>query len=160
MWIDYYTSSISYIVSGPAVKRDGISIFNYSQEFVYFYFNNLNILCIYKIQELPFWYSKKKKKHLHTSCPFPCSEWKTLFQLDVSTSHIAARVSMNALKALFSGRVISRNGDIPRPPLHCPDLTTCDLFFTTVGTLNQKCLRTIFCREPPNPSNNVYSGRD
>lgn len=65
MWIDYYTSSISYIVSGPAVKRDGISIFNYSQEFIYFYFNNLNILCIYKIQELPFWYSKKKKTLTH-----------------------------------------------------------------------------------------------
>ena len=47
-----------------------------------------------------------------------------LFQQDVATSH-TARMSMNAVNALFPNRVISRNGDIPCPP---PDLTPCDYF--------------------------------
>ena len=48
---------------------------------------------------------------------FPVNE-NTLFQQDGATSH-SARISMNAVNALFPGRVISRNGDITWPP-HSP----------------------------------------
>ena len=51
---------------------------------------------------------------------FPVNE-NTLFQQDGATSH-TARMSMNAVN-----RVVSRNGDIPWPPLS-PDLTPCDYF--------------------------------
>jgi hypothetical protein len=56
---------------------------------------------------------------------FPVNE-NTFFQQDGATSH-TARISMNAVNALFPGRVISRNGDIPWPP-HSPDLA-CDFFY-------------------------------
>ena len=45
---------------------------------------------------------------------FPVNE-NTLFQQDGATSH-TARMSMNAVNALFPNRVVSRNGDIPCPP--------------------------------------------
>ena len=45
---------------------------------------------------------------------FPVNE-NTLFQQDGATSH-TARMSMNAVNALFPNRVVSRNGDIPWPP--------------------------------------------
>ena len=44
---------------------------------------------------------------------FPVNENK-LFQQDGATSH-TARMSMNAVNALFPNRVISRNGDIACP---------------------------------------------
>lgn len=56
---------------------------------------------------------------------FPVNE-NTLFQQDGATSH-TARISMNAMSALFPGRVVSRNGDIAWPP-RSPDLTVCDFF--------------------------------
>ena len=46
---------------------------------------------------------------------FPVNE-NTLFQQDGATSH-TARMSMNAVNALFPNRVASRNGDMPWPPL-------------------------------------------
>jgi len=46
---------------------------------------------------------------------FPVNE-NTLFQQDKATRH-SARMSMNAVNALFPNRVVSRNGDIPCPPL-------------------------------------------
>jgi len=45
---------------------------------------------------------------------FPVTE-NTLFQQDGATSH-TARMSMNAVNALFPNRVVSRNGDIPWLP--------------------------------------------
>jgi len=45
---------------------------------------------------------------------FPVNE-NTLFQQDGATSH-TARMSMNAVNALFPNRVVSMNGDIPWPP--------------------------------------------
>jgi len=45
---------------------------------------------------------------------FPVNE-NMLFQQDGATSH-TARMSLNAVNALFLNRVISRNGDIPWPP--------------------------------------------
>ncbi|KAJ4431611.1 hypothetical protein ANN_20210 [Periplaneta americana] len=45
---------------------------------------------------------------------------------DGATSH-TARISMDAVNALFPGRVISRKGDIAWPP-RSPDLTVCDFF--------------------------------
>jgi len=45
---------------------------------------------------------------------FPVNE-NTLFQQDGATSH-TARMSMNAVNALFPNRVVSRNGDNPCPP--------------------------------------------
>ena len=56
---------------------------------------------------------------------FPVNE-DTLFKQDGATSH-TARMSMNALNALFPNRVVSRNGDIPWLP-RSPDLTSCDYF--------------------------------
>ena len=46
---------------------------------------------------------------------FPVNE-STLFQQDGATSH-TARMSMNAVNALFPNRVVSRNWDIPWPHL-------------------------------------------
>jgi hypothetical protein len=46
---------------------------------------------------------------------FPVNE-NMLFQQDGATSH-TARMSMNAVNALFPNQVVSRNGDIPCPPL-------------------------------------------
>ena len=45
---------------------------------------------------------------------FPVNE-NTLIQQDGATSH-TARMSINAVNALFLNRVVSRNGDIPCPP--------------------------------------------
>ena len=56
---------------------------------------------------------------------YPVNE-NTLFQQDGATSH-TARMSMNAVNALFPNRVVCRNGDIACPPLS-PDLTPCDYF--------------------------------
>ena len=56
---------------------------------------------------------------------FPVNE-NTSFQQDGATSH-TARMSMNAVNALFPNRVVSRNGDISWPP-RSPDLTPCDYF--------------------------------
>ncbi|KAJ4429308.1 hypothetical protein ANN_26312 [Periplaneta americana] len=50
----------------------------------------------------------------------------TLFQQDGATSH-TARISMDAVNALFPGRVISRKGDIAWPP-RSPDLMVCGFF--------------------------------
>jgi len=85
---------------------------------------------------------------------FPVNE-NTLFQQDGATSH-TARISMNAVNALFPGRVISRNGDIPWPP-RSPDLTACDFFFYG-DTSNQKCLRPIH-QELSKHSNNAFGTR-
>ena len=49
---------------------------------------------------------------------------------------------MNAVNALFLGRVISRNGDITWPP-RSPDLTACDFFLW--GYLKAK----VFEADPP-----------
>ena len=68
---------------------------------------------------------------------FPVNE-NTLFQQDGATSH-TARMSMNAVKALFPNRVVSRNGDIPWPP-RSPDLTPCDYFLW--GYLKTKVFET------------------
>jgi len=68
---------------------------------------------------------------------FPVNE-NTLFQQDGATSH-TARMSMNAVNALFPNRVISRKGDIPWPP-HSPDLTPCDYFLW--GYLKSKVFET------------------
>lgn len=51
---------------------------------------------------------------------------KMWFQQDGATAH-TARISMQALRSLFPGRLISRNGDLPWPP-RSPDLTVCDFF--------------------------------
>lgn len=48
------------------------------------------------------------------------------FQQDGATPH-TARVSMQVLRRMFPGRLISRFGDIPWPP-RSPDLSTCDFF--------------------------------
>ena len=66
---------------------------------------------------------------------------QTLFQQDGATSH-TARISIDAVNALFPGRVISRNGDIPWPP-RSPDLTACDYFLW--GYLKTK----VFQSDPP-----------
>ena len=68
---------------------------------------------------------------------FPVNE-NTLFQQDGATSH-TARMSMNAVKALFPNRVVSRNGDITWPP-RSPDLTPCDYFLC--GYLKTKVFET------------------
>ena len=60
-----------------------------------------------------------------------------LFQQDGAKSH-TARMSMNAVNALFPNRVVSRNGDIPWP--HSPDLTPCDYFLW--GYLKTKVFET------------------
>lgn len=65
----------------------------------------------------------------------------SMFQQDGATSH-TARVAMNAVKALFPGGVISRNGDIPWPP-RSPDLTACDFFLW--GYLKTR----VFQNDPP-----------
>jgi len=59
---------------------------------------------------------------------FPVTE-KMLLQQDEATSN-TARMSMNAVNALFPNRVVSRNGDIPCPPL--PRLNPLRLFFLGV----------------------------
>ena len=56
---------------------------------------------------------------------FPLNE-NTLFQQEGAISH-TARMSMKAVNALFPNRVVSRNGDIPCPPL--PRLNPLRLFF-------------------------------
>jgi len=56
---------------------------------------------------------------------FPVNE-NTLFLQDGATSH-TARMSMNAVNALFPNRVVSRNGDIRWPPL-LPRLNPLRLF--------------------------------
>jgi transposase len=48
------------------------------------------------------------------------------FQQDGATPH-TARVSMDVVRRMFPGRVISRFGDIPWPP-RSPDLSSCDFF--------------------------------
>jgi len=48
------------------------------------------------------------------------------FQQDGATPH-TARLSMDVVRRMFPGRVISRFGDIPWPT-RSPDLTTCDFF--------------------------------
>jgi hypothetical protein len=52
-----------------------------------------------------------------------------LFQQDAATSH-TARMSMNAVNALFPNWAVSRNGDIPWLPL--PRLNPLQLFFLGV----------------------------
>jgi len=56
---------------------------------------------------------------------FPVNE-DTLFQQGGATSH-TVRISMDARNDLFSGHVISRNGNIPWLP-RPPNLTACDFF--------------------------------
>jgi hypothetical protein len=46
--------------------------------------------------------------------------------ISVAMEH-TARVSMNVVRRMFPGRVISRFGDIPWPP-RSPDLSSCDFF--------------------------------
>lgn len=48
------------------------------------------------------------------------------FQQDGATAH-TARILMQAVRALFPGHLISRNGDVHWPPLSS-DLTVCDFF--------------------------------
>ncbi|CAB0019743.1 unnamed protein product, partial [Nesidiocoris tenuis] len=48
------------------------------------------------------------------------------FQQDGATTH-TARISLNFLRRIFPGRVISRHGDVPWPP-RSPDLTPSDFF--------------------------------
>jgi len=48
-------------------------------------------------------------------------------------------MSMNAVKALFQNRVVSRNGYIPWPP-RSPDITLCDYFLW--GYLKTKVFET------------------
>jgi len=67
---------------------------------------------------------------------FPVNE-NVLFQQDGATSH-TARMSMNAVNALFPNRAVSRNGDIPWPP--SPDLTPCNYFLW--GYLKTKVFET------------------
>jgi len=57
---------------------------------------------------------------------FPVNE-NTLFQQDGATSH-TARMSMNAVNALFPNRVVSGNSDIAWPPPRSHNLTPCDYF--------------------------------
>jgi len=57
------------------------------------------------------------------------------FQQDGATPH-TTRLSMDVVRRMFPGRVISRFGDIPWPP-RSPDLTTCDFF---VGIPQITCL--------------------
>ena len=68
---------------------------------------------------------------------FPVKE-NPLFQHDGATSH-TARMSMNAVNALFPNRFVSRNGDIPWAP-RSPDLTPCDYFLS--GYLKTKLFET------------------
>jgi len=67
---------------------------------------------------------------------FPVNE--NTFQQDGATSH-TARMSMNAVNALFLNRVVSRNGDIPRTP-RSPDLTPC--YYFLCGYLKTKVSET------------------
>jgi hypothetical protein len=57
---------------------------------------------------------------------FPQVNEASWFQHDGAMSH-TARVSMDAVRLLFHNHIISRNGDIPRPP-RSPDLSACDVF--------------------------------
>jgi hypothetical protein len=50
----------------------------------------------------------------------------TWFQQDGATAH-TARVTMNCLKQMFPGRLISLRGDVTWPP-RSPDLAPCDFF--------------------------------
>ena len=63
----------------------------------------------------------------------------TLFQQDGATSH-TARMSMNAVNALFPNRVVSRNGDIPWPTPPLPRLNPLRLF--SLGVLKTKVFET------------------
>lgn len=64
------------------------------------------------------------------------------FQQDGATSH-SARLSMDSVRRLFPGRVISKHGDIEWPP-RSPDLTACDYFLW--GYLKSK----VFVDKPRN----------
>ena len=68
---------------------------------------------------------------------FPVNE-NTLFQQGGATSH-TARMSVNAVNALFPKRVVSRNGDNPWPS-RSPDLTLWDYFLW--GYLKTKVFET------------------
>mgnify|MGYP003623301927 CR=1 FL=1 len=59
------------------------------------------------------------------------------FQQDGATAH-TARISMNALRRLFPGHLISRLGDVPWPP-RSPDLSMCDFFLW--GFLKERVYR-------------------
>lgn len=61
------------------------------------------------------------------------------FQQDGATAH-TARISMQAVRVLFPGRLISRNGDVHWPP-RSPDLTVCDFFLW--GYLKARVYRNI-----------------
>jgi hypothetical protein len=56
------------------------------------------------------------------------------FQQDGATSH-TARISMQTVREMFPGRVISRNGDVAWPP-RSPDLSPRDYFL--LGYLKHK----------------------
>jgi hypothetical protein len=60
------------------------------------------------------------------------------FQQDGATAY-TAEVSMTVLRNLFPGRLISRFGDVPRPP-RSPDLTAPDFFLW--GYLKHKVFET------------------
>lgn len=53
----------------------------------------------------------------------PMNVW---FQQDGATAH-AANASMNVVRNMFPGKLISRFGDVPWPP-RSPDLSICDFF--------------------------------
>ncbi|KAJ4425770.1 hypothetical protein ANN_27393 [Periplaneta americana] len=83
------------------------------------------IVTYYKLQLIDFNGHEKLSMPKRTFTPqlarFPVNE-NTLFQQDGATSH-TARISMDAVNALFPGRVISRKRDIAWPP-RSPDFTT------------------------------------
>jgi len=62
---------------------------------------------------------QKKRQRLHNM-------QNVYFQQDGATPH-TARLSIDVLRRMFPGRVISRFGDTPWPP-RSPNLTTCDFF--------------------------------
>jgi hypothetical protein len=66
-----------------------------------------------------FLHSQMKRQRLHNM-------QNVYFQQDGATPHIAI-LSMDVVRRMFPGRVISRSGDIPWPP-RCPDLTACGFF--------------------------------
>jgi hypothetical protein len=66
------------------------------------------------------------------------------FQQDGATPH-TAHGSMDVVRRMFPGRVISRFGDIPWPPIS-QDLSTCNFFF--VGISQVTCL----CSQSPHIS--------
>lgn len=62
------------------------------------------------------------------------------FQQDGATAH-TANASMNVVRNMFPGRVISRFGDVPWPP-RSPDLSSCDFFLW--GYLKER----VYVRKP------------